>query len=158
MGSDINIKVTVYDSFAKERLPSKFVSSLAQYIWGVETLAHRCVRSQANVREPQLEEDKKGILLREFRHWLLRKRYPTERLEEELNSLNKYLNSAITSARKRIGRDAAPESGNRNNRTGQKIRKQRESIPLQQHPRHDLVPPRLRRSAKSNRRKVNEGT
>lgn len=105
-GNGVTIKRSVYNSFARKLHPAHFFTNFAQCVFGTETLANRCVRGQSNVKEPELEDDKKEIVVNHFLQWLkVKARYPAHLIAVEEAKISKYFNSAITSARKKVKRN-----------------------------------------------------
>lgn len=102
LGCGLTIKK--FDRIKAETEPSKFETNLAQSLWTTEALANRCVRSQSNVFVKQLEDDKKGVLEKHFKEWLTNEGYLMRRIAYEMEKVNKYMNSAITGARKKLKR------------------------------------------------------
>ncbi|XP_057339619.1 putative uncharacterized protein DDB_G0271606 isoform X2 [Microplitis mediator] len=87
-------------------VPSKFVKIMSHGIWGVEKLATKVVRKQKNTGDKkELTPEKKVVILYHYERFKKKRNLSKDLYDVEVGKLNKYLGTAITSARKNSNKD-----------------------------------------------------
>lgn len=108
------IRKFAYEHINREVKPAKFICSLAYEIWGYKVLSERCVRQQKNTPPASsvLTPVKKYVLTQAFQKWLKKREFPNHLAVEQIKDINKYLNTAITGAKRHLKMNVDKESVN----------------------------------------------